>query len=198
MADKINYDSYRLGTKDGELQFGSITAGNEIDSVLIRNTMNYRHYIEMCRTGEDFRKDGTILRSPGSCQIRAGDNAGKSAPGVYIEAVSGDLVLRAPSGKVRIEGVDIELTANGYNGQTGNVNISANEKIILDAGQMVDIKAKVNVKITSEKTVDVIGKSVLNIFGGMIDAADGAAISKTSLGSKGGPSDNELRMKAEL
>ena len=63
---------------------------------------------------------------------------------------------------------------------------------------MVDIKAKVNVKITSEKTVDVIGKSVLNIFGGMIDAADGAAISKTSLGSKGGPSDNELRMKAEL
>jgi hypothetical protein len=198
MADKINYDSYRLGTKDGELQFGSITAGNEIDSILIRNTMNYRHYIEMCRTGDGERKDGTILRSPGSCQIRAGDNAGKSAPGVYIEAVSGDLVLRAPSGKVRIEGVDIELTANGYNGQTGNVNISANEKIILDAGQMVDIKAKVNVKITSEKTVDVIGKSVLNIFGGMIDAADGAAISKTSLGSKGGPSDNELRMKAEL
>ena len=198
MADKINYDSYRLGTKDGELQFGSITAGNCIDSILIRNTMNYRHYIEMCRTGDGERKDGTILRSPGSCQIRAGDNAGKSAPGVYIEAVSGDLVLRAPSGKVRIEGVDIELTANGYNGQTGNVNISANEKIILDAGQMVDIKAKVNVKITSEKTVDVIGKSVLNIFGGMIDAADGAAISKTSLGSKGGPSDNELRMKAEL
>ena len=198
MADKINYDSYRLGTKDGELQFGSITAGNEIDSILIRNTMNYRHYIEMCRTGDGERKDGTILRSPGSCQIRAGDNAGKSAPGVYIEAVSGDLVLRAPSGKVRIEGVDIELTANGYNGQTGNVNISANEKIILDAGQMVDIKAKVNVKITSEKTVDVIGKSVLNIFGGMIDAADGAAISKTSLGSKCGPSDNELRMKAEL
>lgn len=198
MADKINYDSYRLGTKDGELQFGSITAGNEIDSILLRNTMNYRHYIEMCRTGDGERKDGTILRSPGSCQIRAGDNAGKSAPGVYIEAVSGDLVLRAPSGKVRIEGVDIELTANGYNGQTGNVNISANEKIILDAGQMVDIKAKVNVKITSEKTVDVIGKAVLNIFGGMIDAADGAAISKTSLGSKCGPSDNELRMKAEL
>ena len=198
MADKINYDSYKLGTKDGELRFGSITAGNEIDSVLIRNTMNYRHYIEMCRTGEDFRKDGTILRSPGSCVIRSGDNVGKGIPGVYIESVSGDLILRAPSGKVRIEGVDIELTANGYNGKTGNVNISANEKIILDAGQMVDIKAKVNVKITSEKTVDVIGKAVLNIFGGMIDAADGAAISKTSLGSKCGPSDNELRMKAEL
>ena len=198
MADKINYDSYKLGTKDGELRFGSITAGNEIDSVLIRNTMNYRHYIEMCRTGEDFRKDGTILRSPGSCVIRSGDNVGKGIPGVYIESVSGDLILRAPSGKVRIEGVDIELTANGYNGKTGNVNISANEKIILDAGQMIDIKAKVNVKITSEKTVDVIGKAVLNIFGGMIDAADGAAISKTSLGSKCGPSDNELRMKAEL
>jgi len=195
MADKINYDSYKLGTKDGELRFGSITAGNEIDSVLIRNTMNYRHYIEMCRTGEDFRKDGTILRSPGSCVIRSGDNVGKSIPGVYIEAVSGDLILRAPSGKVRIEGVDIELTANGYNGKTGNVNISANEKIILDAGQMVDIKAKVNVKIFSDKTVDCIGKGVLNIYGGMVQSVDGAAVSKTSLGSKGTVTNHEMQMR---
>lgn len=195
MADKINYDSYRLGTKDGELQFGSITAGNEIDSVLIRNTMNYRHYIEMCRTGEDFRKDGTILRSPGSCVIRSGDNVGKGIPGVYIESVSGDLILRAPSGKVRIEGVDIELTANGYNGKTGNVNISANEKIILDAGQMIDIKAKVNVKIFSDKTVDVIGKSVLNIYGAFVQSVDAAAVSKTSKGSKGTVTKHELKMR---
>jgi hypothetical protein len=195
MADKINYDSYKLGTKDGELRFGSITAGNEIDSVLIRNTMNYRHYIEMCRTGEDFRKDGTILRSPGSCVIRSGDNVGKGIPGVYIESVSGDLILRAPSGKVRIEGVDIELTANGYNGKTGNVNISANEKIILDAGQMIDIKAKVNVKIFSDKTVDVIGKSVLNIYGAFVQSVDAAAVSKTSKGSKGTVTNHELQMR---
>jgi len=195
MADKINYDSYRLGTKDGELQFGSITAGNCIDSILLRNTMNYRHYIEMCRTGEDFRKDGTILRSPGSCVIRSGDNVGKGIPGVYIESVSGDLILRAPSGKVRIEGVDIELTANGYNGKTGNVNISANEKIILDAGQMIDIKAKVNVKIFSDKTVDVIGKSVLNIYGAFVQSVDAAAVSKTSKGSKGTVTKHELKMR---
>ena len=50
---------------------------------------------------------------------------------------------------------------------------------------MIDIKAKVNVKIFSDKTVDVIGKSVLNIYGGMVQSVDSAAVSKTSKGSKG-------------
>jgi len=108
--------------------------------------------------------------------------------------VSGDLILRAPSGKVRIEGIDVELTATGYDGTTGNVNVSANEKIIMNAGQIVEINSKVSTKIFSEKTVDLIGKSVLNMYGGMIDAADSAATSKTSKGSKGG-SDNEERFK---
>jgi hypothetical protein len=194
MAEPINYQQYRLGTKDGEIKFGHLTADNQIDAVLIRNFKDYKHYIELCRTGEDFRKGQTIIRSPGQATIKAGDNVGESIPGVYIEAVSGDLILRAPSGKVRIEGIDVELTATGYDGTTGNVNVSANEKIIMNAGQIVEINSKVSTKIFSEKTVDLIGKSVLNMYGGMIDAADSAATSKTSKGSKGG-SDNEERFK---
>lgn len=197
MADKINYEQYRLGTKDGEIKFGHLTADQQIDSVLIRNFKNYKHYIEMCSTGKDHRKNGTIIRSTGSTQIRAGDDVSKNIPGVYIEAVSGDLILRAPSGKVRIEGIDIELTATGGTETTGNVNISANEKIILDAGQMVDIKSRVSTKIFSDGTVEVIGKSVLNMYGGMIDAADAASTSKSSKGSKCGPWDTEVREKAQ-
>ena len=195
MSQKVNYEQLRYGTKDGEIKFGHLTADNEIDAVLIRNFYNYTHYISMCRTGDDHRKDGTICRAPGSFQIRAGDKCPKDIPGVYIEAVSGDLVLRAPSGKVRIEGIDVEINASGFDGETGNVNISANEKIILDAGQMVDIKAKVGCKIFSEGTIDCIGRQVLNMYGGMIDCADAACTSKTSLGSKGG-SANELKNKS--
>jgi len=194
MGQKVNYETLRYGTKDGELKFGHITADNEIASVLIRNFTEYRHYIEMCRTGEDHRKGGTICRAPGSFQIKAGDDVGKGIPGVYVEAASGDVVIRAPSGKVRIEGIDIELCASGYDGTRGNVNISANEKVILDAGQMVEIKSKLETKIFSEKTVDVIGKTVLNMYGGMMDCADSASTSKAGKGSKGG-SDNEDRFR---
>jgi len=195
MAQKINYEQLRYGTKDGELKFGHLTADNQIDAVLLRNFYNYTHYIEMCRTGDDHRKDGTIIRAPGSCQIRAGDNCPKDIPGVYIEAVSGDLILRAPSGRVRIEGQNVDINASGFDGENGVVDISANEKIILDAGQIVDIKGKVGLKIFSEGTVDCIGRQVLNMYGGMIDCADAACTSKTSLGSKGG-SANESKNKS--
>jgi len=196
MSEPINYEQYRLGTKDGEVKFGHLTDDNQIGAVLIRNFQSYKHYIEMCRTGEPFRKNGTIIRSTGSTQIKAGDDVPKGQWGVYVEAVSGDLVLRAPSGKVRIEGIDIELTATGGTETTGNVNISANEKFIVNAGQMVDINGTVSVKIASDKTVDIIGKSVLNMYGGIIDAADAAATSKSSKGSKGG-SDLEQREKMQ-
>ena len=118
----------------------------------------------------------------------------RDIPGVYVEAVSGDLVLRAPSGRVRIEGQNVDINASGFDGENGVIDLSANEKIILDAGQTVDIKGKVSCKIFSEGTVDVIGRQVMNIYGGMIDCADGASTSKTSLGSKGG-SANEIKNK---
>ena len=194
MSEKQNYEQYRLGTKDGEIKFGHLTSDNEIDAVLLRSFYNYKHYISMCRTGKDHRKNGTICRSTGSFQVKAGDDVKKDEPGVYIESISGDIVIRAPSGKVRIEGVDVEITASGSDTETGVVNISANEKIILDSSQIIDIKSKVSTKVFSEKTVELIGKGVLNMYGEIIDAADGAATAQTSRGSKGG-SDNEDRMR---
>ena len=127
----------------------------------------------------------------------AGDRTPEEQPGIYLEASSGDVIIRAPSGKVRIEGVDIELTANGYDGTTGNVNISASEKVILNAGQMVDIQSKVETKIVSEKTVTIIGRSVLNIYGGFIDMVDGDAVANP-LGSLNiNVTEFELAMAAE-
>jgi hypothetical protein len=197
MSDPVNPYRIRYGTIDGEIKFGHLTSDRQIDAVLIRNFKNWKHYIELCATGKDHRKNGTIIRAPGSCQIKAGDNVGKGIPGVYVEAVSGDLVLRAPSGKVRIEGLDVEITATGGSNTRGNVNVTATEKIILNSDQMIDINAPVQVKIVSEKTVDVTGKTVLNLYGGFMSCADAAATAKTSLGPKGGSSHVE-RIKAEL
>ena len=61
---------------------------------MLRNGRAPNHYITLDQTGVPHRKHGTICRSPGSFQVRAGDNTPKGEPGVYVEAVSGDLILR--------------------------------------------------------------------------------------------------------
>ena len=191
MAELKNYHTIRYGTAEGELQFGHISMDNVLSAVLLRNGGSLNHYITLDATGEPHRKHGTICRSPGSFQVKAGDNVEDDVPGVYIEAVSGDLVLKAPSGRVRIEGINIDIIASGPDGQNGVVNINGNEKVIIK-GQTIDAASKVSTKIFSEKTVDMIGRGILNMYGGLVDVADGATTIKGSLGG----STNEEQNKA--
>jgi len=187
MAELKNYHTIRYGTADGELQFGHITQDNVLSAVLLRSGQSLKHYISMDATGDEHRKHGTICRSEGAFQVRAGDNVQDDNFGVYIEAVSGDLVLQAPSGRVRIVGENVDIIASGADGKNGVVNINGNEKVIVKA-QTIDVSSKVSTKIFSEKTVDVIGKAILNCYGGLFDCADGA----TSVnGSKGGSTNED-------
>ena len=182
MATQQNYHTVRYGTAEGEIKFGHITQDNQTSAVMLRNGHHPTHYITLDQTGAPHRKHGTICRSPGSFQVRAGDNTPKDEPGVYVEAVSGDLVLRAPSGRVRIEGQNVDIIAAGYDGQTGIINIDANDKILMRA-QTIDASATASLKLFSDNTVNMIAKGILDVYGGLIDFADGAC---SILGSKGG------------
>ena len=188
MGTQKNWHTIRYGTAEGELKFGHITQDNQTSAVMLRNGFHPTHYITLDQTGPPHRKHGTICRSPGSFQVRAGDNTPKDEPGVYVEAVSGDLVLRAPSGRVRIEGQNVDIIAAGYDGQTGIINIDANDKILMRA-QTIDASATASLKLFSDNTVNMIAKGILEVYGGLIDFADGACSVK---GSKGG-STNETK-----
>ncbi len=187
MAELKNYHTIRYGQADGEIKFGHLTQDNVLSSVLLRNGKSKNHYITMDSSGAPHRKHGTICRSPGSFQVRAGDNVDDDVPGVYVEAVSGDLVLRAPSGRVRIEGINIDLIASGADGKNGVISIDANEKVLVRA-QTIDVSSKVSTRLFSEKTVELIGNGILNMYGGLIDAADGAT---SLIGSKGGSTNED-------
>ena len=187
MAEVKNYHTIRYGQADGEIKFGHLTQDNVLSAVLLRNGKSKNHYITMDSSGAPHRKHGTICRSPGSFQVRAGDNVDEDIPGVYVEAVSGDLVLRAPSGRVRIEGVNIDLIASGADGKNGVITIDANEKVLVRA-QTVDISSKASTRLFSEKTVELIGNAILNMYGGFIDCADGAT---SLIGSKGGSTNED-------
>ena len=187
MSEKKNRYEIRYGNADGEIKFGHLHKDNEKSSVMLRNGRDFDHYITMESTGREHRKSGTICVSPGSFQVKAGKNIEKRDDiGVFLDAVNGDMVFKAAKGKIRIEAQNVEIVATGKDGENGNIVCDANEKFVVRA-QIIDESAKASAKFFSEKTVEVIGNQLLNIYGGMIDAADGATKNR---GSKT-PSTNE-------
>lgn len=181
----------RYGTHHGEIKFGHIHNDDVQSGVMLRAGVDAgRHYMSMDSTGSATRKGGTINKCPGTYQVLSGEDVPKDVPGLYFEAESGDVVIRAPKGRIRIEAINIDMRASGTGGSNGVITIDANEKILVKA-PAIDIDSKVSTKIFSEKTVELIGSGILNIYGGLIDCADGATSIK---GSKGGPYTNETRL----
>lgn len=188
---KTNYDTIRYGNKDGELKFGHIHDDSKISAVLLRSGAEANHYISMDSEGQPHRKNGTICRSTGAFQIKAGDNVKSSGIeeniGVYIEAVSGDIVLNAGNGRIRLIAENIDFISRGGDGKNGVINIDANEKVIVTA-PIISVSSKVSTRLVSENQVDLVGKAILNIYGGLVDCADGAT--KIN-GSKGGSTNED-------
>ena len=170
----------RYGVAEGEIKFGHIHTDNVVSACMLRSGFTYKHYITMDGPGgEDFRKHSTTCRSPGAFQVKAGEGVPKNQPGIFLDAENGDIVIRAANGRVRIEGIDVDIRANGSDGKRGNVIIDANDAAIMK-GQVVDVNAKASAKFFSEKSVEISGTTVVNIYGGFIDMADGATSVKGS------------------
>ena len=185
MAKQENRHPYQDGTEHGYLSFGEVnTFSNEIDACKIANGPDAgRHYIRMQETGskEDGSKGSTTMVCPGTLTALTGkdivnypkgSDTPRDLPAIYYEAENGDIVLTAPRGKIKIAAEAIEIIAKGSDGKTGVVDISADDKINLKA-QIIDVNSTASTKIFSENTVHVIGKSLLNIYGGLADFADG-------------------------
>ncbi len=96
-----------------------------------------------------------------------------------MDALNGDIVIRAPSGRIRIEALDVDIKATGSGNKKGTVNINGNEKVIIKA-QTIDVSSKVSTKVFSEKTLECVGNGLLNIYGGLVDCADGATSKNSS------------------
>ena len=183
MAQKENKHPYVAGTEHGTISFGQVnTFSNEIDACKLSNGPDAgRHYIRMQETGskEDGSKGSTSIVCPGTLTALTGkdivnypegSDTPRDLPAIYYEAENGDIILTAPRGKIKIAAEAIEIIAKGSDGRTGVININADDKIILDS-QIIDLQSKVSTKIFSEKTVDMIGKGIMNVYGGLVDFA---------------------------
>ena len=183
MAQKKNYHKIRYGTAEGEIKFGHIHTDNVNSAVMLRSGHTFQHYMTMDGPGgEKFRTHSTTFRGPGSFQVKHGDGVPDEQPGIYLDAVNGDIVIRAANGRIRMEALDVDIRATGA-GDRGNIVLDANDKVIMNA-QTISCNAKVAARFFSEKTVEIIGNNVLNMYGGFMDMADGSSSAVAGKGSK--------------
>ena len=181
--------AYGKGTADGEVVHGQQMEQGEYTCVLLNNrAADGKHYIAMYKTGDDHLKDGTVCRSTGGFYVRAGDaiksgedngdkapDISENVPAVYLEAVTNDLVLNAPLGKVRICAQQIELIASGPDTESGTILMDANQDVIVKAGQSTLISGGKALTIDSGQRMDVVAKSVLNTFAPLNESVDATA-----------------------
>ena len=183
MGQKKNYHTIRYGTAEGEIKFGHIHTDNVNSAVVLRSGHTFQHYMTMDGPGgEKFRTHSTTFRGPGSFQVKHGDGVPDEQPGIYLDAVNGDIVIRAANGRIRMEALDVDIRATGA-GDRGNIVLDANDKVIMNA-QTISCNAKVAARFFSEKTVEIIGNNVLNMYGGFMDMADGSSSAVAGKGSK--------------
>lgn len=186
------YHTYRLGNEHGEIKFGHVTDDETISGILLRpGEDGGRHYYSMDASGskEKGRKGGTMNVCPGSFQVKCGEDVKKETNAFYVECENGDAAIVVPNGRLRLIAENIDILATGADGKNGVVAIEGNEKVVIKS-QIIEVNSKASTKIFSEKTTYVVGKAILDIYGGFIDCADGATKIK---GSKecAGPYTNE-------
>ena len=165
-------------TVDGMITFGEVAKDNVTSGIKMRvgNVGSpVPHYIQMDKTGDSITKgrQGTIVRCPGAFQVHSGDLVGAGIPGVFIDSGNGDLVLTS-KGRVRIIAQDIDLIAAGAGEDHGIINIEGNSGVFVKS-KTIHLDGKSFTKIFSDKTVEIIGASVLNLYGDSIEQLDATA-----------------------
>ena len=183
MGRKINYNPQYVGNNHGRISFGAYRESNETAGVMLQSGRDAgRHYIVMQSTGDSDKgiKGSTTSVCPGTHTVKSGKdivnypegtNDRQNVPAIFYEAENGDIVLTAPRGRIKIAAEDIELIATGYDGKTGVIRLTSNEKILLNS-QTIDVSSTETTKIFSEKTVETIGKGLMNIYGGLVKFSD--------------------------
>jgi hypothetical protein len=178
MAQKLNFHTCRWGQKDGEIMYGYIHNDEVTSGVMYRvGPDGGRHYMTMDIDGK--RKGWTTNICPGVYQIRCGDDVEDDRPAYYVETVNGDMIFNCRNGRIKFIAENIDMIATGVDNENGNIYIESNEKVTIKTKNL-NCNGTSVAKFFSAGVVEVVGDGILNIYGGLIDCADGATKIKGS------------------
>lgn len=168
---KTNAEAVSYGTKDGEIKFGHLHMEDaNLDSAVTAGVYlqayDSRHYMSMDIDGH--RKGWTLNRCPGTYQILCGTDTPDKSNGFFLLSENGDIVIRAPNGRVRISGLDVDIRASGPDSTRGTINLDSNESVNIKTGSF-DVKATVGVIMFTPYTMDIISNVALNITSNFVN-----------------------------
>ena len=93
---------------------------------------------------------------------------------IFINAENGDVTIRARNGKLRLEGLDIEMVATGNNPE-GTLWVHANENIKLDSK---------NITVDGSLSVSLVSTGVVNVRSSLTLMASGLVAGVTAASLK--------------
>lgn len=181
---KGTFESIYYGNRFGNVTFGSLNlAGNggleaDVLTGVMLQAYNSLHYVHMENDG--IRKGWTMMRSPGVWEVKCADTVRKGDIGGYIHVENGDLVLKAPNGRIRLQAVDIDLRADGTNEKTGYINIESNNTVSIKTGQF-KVTAQNGINLFSPQAVNIASNTALSFTSNFISGFTSAA---NELGAK--------------
>jgi len=187
---KQNYTAIKYGNDHGSLSFGSIHKQGDVTAAVMIQTSDANHAFFMDKDGP--RKGWTTITSPGNFQVEAGSANQEAQDTLMINAKNGNILITASNGKIRLQGTDIELIATGEGGSKGNIRMTASENVSVDSKKFL-VDSKVNYKIVSAGTGEVVANSILKMYGSIFKGVDDSCAVKDA--TNGGKKDVERNNK---
>jgi uncharacterized protein (DUF2345 family) len=179
---KTNYTAICYGNDHGSISFGHIHKPGDCTADILLQASDGRHSIALDKDGE--RKGSTQITAPGRISIQSGEDKEEAEDTLFINALNGNICIIASNGKIRLQGIDIELVAVGEGGSKGNIQITAAENIKLDAEQ-IHMNGKSVVNILTPGTMEMAANSCLKIYASVVrGVSDGCAFRTPTNGGK--------------
>lgn len=174
---KKNSEAIRYGTLQGSIKFGHLHLDNEsrkqsaVTSGVFLQAFDSRHYMSMDNDG--VRKGWTLNRCPGTYQIKCatdikGSMEGGEQFGFVVFCENGDIVLRAPNGRIKMSALDIDIRAEGPNNTRGTVNIDSNQSVNVKTGTF-DVNASTGVRVFTPKSMNLIANTSAHIVSNFVN-----------------------------
>jgi hypothetical protein len=182
-GEKKNTETVSYGTKDGKIHFGYMYPAtincNSSATVSGVHLQGYHslHYMSLIKNGD--MQGSTINRCPGPYQIVcATDHAGKlnetDGIGYFLYTENGDVVIRAPNGRVRISGLDVDIRADGPDSTRGSINLDSNQSVNIKTGTL-DINASFGARIFTAKSIDIVANTSMSLISNFIKGLTAAS-----------------------
>ncbi len=158
-----NYETKRIGTKDGQITFGHIHEDQVKSSFMIQGQESLE-YISFDQTAP--RKRWITSRCRGRYQVKCGDDIPKNEIGMWFNASGSDILIQT-KGRIRMEAENIDLIARGPDDTKGVINLHSNESVNIDTKKFnANTSESISMFTNGEMLQSAI--NIMKVYGGSI------------------------------